>query len=71
MSCMSMRLIPQGSLLLAGAWVREITRTLPGLIQHTDYYTLMIVQMGSARTFGHELESMNSEVFSNVIDSVI
>lgn len=47
MSCMSMRLIPRGSLLLAGAWVRDITRTLPGLIQHTDYYTLMIVQMGS------------------------
>lgn len=44
---MSTRLIPRGCLLLAGAWVRDITRRLPGLIQHTDYYTVAIVQVGS------------------------
>lgn len=46
MSCKSARLIPEGSLLLAGAWVRDITRRLPGQIQHTDFYTLVIVQVG-------------------------
>lgn len=32
---------------LAGAWVRDITGRLPGLIQHTDYYAIVIVQVGS------------------------
>lgn len=32
---------------LTGARVRDISRRLSGLIQRTDYYALVIVQVGS------------------------
>ena len=40
---------------LRGAWVRNISRKLPGLIHPSDYYPLLIVQAGSDEIAGRSL----------------
>ena len=32
---------------LPGAWVRDITKKLPGLVHSSDYYPLLLVTQGS------------------------
>ena len=35
---------------LSGAWVRDITRKLPKVVWSTDYFPLLIIQVGSDET---------------------
>lgn len=33
---------------LLGAWIRDVTETLPSLIQSTDYYSLLLLHVGTS-----------------------
>ena len=43
------------------AWVRDVTRKLPGLVRSTDYFPLLIVQMGSDEIGQRSLQTMKRD----------
>ena len=45
----------------AGAWARGITRKLPKLVRSTDYFPLLIVQVGSDETVQRSLQTMKRD----------
>ena len=54
---MATRPIPQGSLLPPWARVRDIARKVPGLVRPSDYYLLLVMQVGSdeiTKSQGHQ-----------------
>jgi len=46
---------------LPGAWVRDISRKLPGLIRLSDYYPLLIIQAGSDEIAEKSLRSIKKD----------
>ena len=46
---------------LPGAQVRDITRKLPELVHPTDYYPLLIVQVGSDEIAQRSLQTMKRD----------
>jgi len=43
---------------LPGAWVREVAKKLPGLVRPSDYYPLLVIQVGgdeiAEKSQGHQ-----------------
>jgi len=46
---------------LPEAWVRDVTRKLPGLVRSTDYFPLLIVQVGSDEIAQRSLQMMKRD----------
>ena len=46
---------------LPGAWVRDISRKLPGLIHLSNYYPLLIVQAGSDEVTDRSLRTIKND----------
>ena len=46
---------------LPGAWVRDISRKLPGLIRPSDYYPLLIIQAGRDEIAEKSLRSIKKD----------
>jgi len=51
---MATRPIPQGSLLPPWARVRDIARKVPGLVRPSDYYLLLVMQVGGESDCGEK-----------------